>query len=148
MNLHLATTRKGDVERVSWAVVITIIAGIVGVGSGIAAKGAGKAAGHQASRVVARESALRTYETCTRGNIVKADRIIDAQDEGHYAEIYRVRRIFPLLDCELTANHPGTAHLLAGNQTWRFIDYVRQLRMPIVRHGVVVGSRKFPSPGR
>lgn len=147
-HLHLATTRQGDVSRVSWAAIVTIIAGIVGVGSGIAAKGAGQAAGRAAAAVVAHDSALRTFETCTRGNVVKADRIITAQDGGHSEEIQRVKRIFPLLDCDLTAQRPGHPHLLAHAQVWRFIDYVRQSREPVVIHGLVAGSRPFPSSRR
>lgn len=82
---------------------------------------------------------------CRRGNVVRADRLIDTRDpDDTPAERVRVKAIFPLLDCPATAaSQDGLPVLLAPEEADRYIDLVEQARLPIVESGRVVGSQPF-----
>lgn len=76
---------------------------------------------------------------CDRGNVIRADRIIDSRDpDDTPTERRRVNAIFPLLDCP--ASRHGHQVKLAPVQRDAFIAIVERARIPVVRDGRVVGS--------
>lgn len=75
---------------------------------------------------------------CDRGNVVRADRIIDSRDpDDSEAERKRVNSIFPILDCPTTVKSQE-AVVVPEPARSEFIDAVEDLKTPIIRDQVVV----------
>lgn len=134
----------------TFTIMMSVLAIFVGGGVYIVAEQAGKAGGEAAVEVVEEYSIQSDTQQCDRGNVIRADRHLDAED-GTTEEWERVKAIYQILDCAKTvvANNRGDRSVpLAPPVQREYIELIRKKRLPIVDGGQVIGSTAFPRPPR
>lgn len=128
--------------------VLAVLCAVVAVGVWVAGKTAGREAGEAAASQIAGQARLseRRFFTkvCERNNIVKAEARIAVHENkaSPPSLIHRRDKLFVILDCESTFLHGGRGVPLTPGEDQKYLNIIRQARVPDLRYGRVIGSHE------
>lgn len=100
----------------------------------------------RAQQLVLAETREGTVRNCRGVTVLNAFIQVAFEESPQPERRQLVKRIFPVLDCEQSARGGAGIPLRSGERT-KYIDLIREGRLPVVSGGKVVGSRPFPPGG-
>jgi hypothetical protein len=81
---------------------------------------------------------------CERNNYIKAESRIAVHENkaSPPSLVNRREKLYVILDCAATFNHGGRGVPLTHDQERKYLEVIRRARIPLLRHGEVIGSRE------